>query len=72
MTTRFISVNRIIFFMKVAEDNKSNMIEVLKYLQTVEEKEGFYQINTREYQQKKDLPHGRSANFEKFENDDKA
>ena len=61
------------FFRKVAEENKMNMIKVVNNFQIVrKKKKGFSEIPLQEsISGKKDLPHGRSANFEKFEYDDK-
>ena len=61
------------FFRKVDEDNKRNMVEGFKDLQTLwGKKEGFYQTPVQEIiSGKKYLSHGRSASFEKFEDYDK-
>ena len=66
--TGFISVNRMRVFKKVAAENKRNMIEGLNNLQTMAGKrEGFWRTPVQEsISGKKDLSHGRSANFSKF------
>ena len=66
----FISIKQIIFFRKVAEENKRNIIEELKFFKPWGKQEFSLQTPVQEsISRKKYLSRGRSANFAKFEDD---